>query len=104
MILIDGSVMEGVRIFILPVFMLSTVCLLLTFHFHLHFKGGQILRMSIALSALLKKPIKIIKIRAGRKNSGLAAQHMNGIQQYFATKMTKILNHHPIYTLFHSFR
>lgn len=34
--------------------------------------------MSIALSALLKKPIKITKIRAGRKNSGLAAQHLNG--------------------------
>ncbi|XP_031640834.1 RNA 3'-terminal phosphate cyclase [Contarinia nasturtii] len=53
MILIDGSVMEG---------------------------GGQILRMAISLSALLRKPVKITKIRAGRKNGGLAAQHLNGIE------------------------
>ncbi|XP_055320835.1 RNA 3'-terminal phosphate cyclase isoform X2 [Sitodiplosis mosellana] len=52
MLLIDGSVMEG---------------------------GGQILRMTIALSALLRKPVKITKIRAGRKKTGLAAQHLNGI-------------------------
>lgn len=34
--------------------------------------------MTIALSALLKKPVKITKIRAGRKKPGLAAQHLNG--------------------------
>jgi RNA 3'-terminal phosphate cyclase (ATP) len=29
--------------------------------------GGQILRITTALSVLLKKPIQIFKIRAGRK-------------------------------------
>ena len=50
---VDGSVMEG---------------------------GGQIIRMSIAFSALLKRPISLIKIRAGRPKPGLQAQHLNGIQ------------------------
>lgn len=42
--------------------------------------GGQIIRMSIAFSALLKKPVRITNIRAGRPKPGLQAQHMNGIQ------------------------
>lgn len=50
--------------------------------------------MSIALSALLKKPIKIIKIRAGRKNCGLAAQHLNGMIKNLAIKTNEIRNHH----------
>jgi RNA 3'-terminal phosphate cyclase (ATP) len=50
---VDGSVMEG---------------------------GGQIIRMSIAFAALLKKPINLTKIRAGRTKPGLQAQHLNGIQ------------------------
>lgn len=29
--------------------------------------GGQILRITTALSVLLKKPIQVVKIRAGRK-------------------------------------
>jgi len=49
---IDGSVMEG---------------------------GGQILRMSVGLSALLRKPIRISKIRAGRARPGLKAQHLTGL-------------------------
>ena len=64
---IDGSVMEG---------------------------GGQILRMSVCatvscslftnilkvgLSALLKRPIRIHGIRAGRSSPGLKAQHLTGI-------------------------
>ena len=38
--------------------------------------GGQILRTSLAMSALLGKPIKISKIRAGRREPGLQAQHL----------------------------
>jgi len=51
-VVIDGSIMEG---------------------------GGQILRMSVGLSALLKKPIRIDGIRAGRSSPGLKAQHLTGI-------------------------
>lgn len=49
---IDGSVMEG---------------------------GGQILRMAIAFSALLQKPVRVINIRAGRSSPGLRPQHLTGI-------------------------
>jgi len=38
--------------------------------------GGQILRTSIALSCLTKKPIHVYNIRAGRKPPGLKAQHL----------------------------
>jgi len=49
---IDGSIMEG---------------------------GGQILRMSVSLSALLGTPVRIQGIRAGRSSPGLKAQHLTGI-------------------------
>lgn len=42
--------------------------------------GGQVLRTSVALSALSKKPIEVFNIRAGRPNPGLRAQHMTGIK------------------------
>lgn len=42
--------------------------------------GGQILRISTALSVLLKKPIIVEKIRAGRKDGGLKPQHLTGIK------------------------
>ncbi|MCK4429445.1 MAG: RNA 3'-phosphate cyclase, partial [Candidatus Aenigmarchaeota archaeon] len=38
--------------------------------------GGQIIRTSVALSCLTKKPIHIFNIRAGRKQPGLKAQHL----------------------------
>lgn len=42
--------------------------------------GGQILRMSLVLSALLKKPIRIYNIRAGRSTPGLRPQHLAGVR------------------------
>jgi len=42
--------------------------------------GGQVLRNSTSLSALLGIPIKITKIRAGRTVPGLRQQHLFGIQ------------------------
>jgi RNA 3'-phosphate cyclase len=42
--------------------------------------GGQILRSSIGLAALLKKPMKVINIRKGRCNPGLRAQHLVGVK------------------------
>ncbi len=41
--------------------------------------GGQILRTALALSALTEKPARITHIRAGRKNPGLAPQHLTGV-------------------------
>ena len=38
--------------------------------------GGQILRSSLSLSAILQRPIHIHSIRAGRKKPGLAPQHL----------------------------
>lgn len=38
--------------------------------------GGQILRISSALSAILGIPIKIHSIRAGRSTPGLRPQHL----------------------------
>ncbi|MEM3526120.1 MAG: RNA 3'-terminal phosphate cyclase [Candidatus Jordarchaeaceae archaeon] len=42
--------------------------------------GGQILRTSISLSALINKPVKIYNIRAKRPNPGLQAQHVTAIK------------------------
>ncbi|KAF3834595.1 hypothetical protein F7725_027153, partial [Dissostichus mawsoni] len=50
---IDGSVMEG---------------------------GGQILRVSAALSCITGTSVKITKIRAGRSTPGLRPQHLSGLQ------------------------
>lgn len=42
--------------------------------------GGQILRSSIALSALTLKPVRVFNIRAKRSNPGLRPQHMTAIR------------------------
>jgi len=49
--------------------------------------GGQILRTGLAYSAILSKPIKITRIRAGRKNPGLQPQHLKSIEAL--AKITK---------------
>jgi len=41
--------------------------------------GGQILRTSLALSAILRKPFTIHHIRSKRKNPGLQAQHLEAV-------------------------
>jgi RNA 3'-phosphate cyclase len=41
---------------------------------------GQVLRSSIALSALTLKPVKVINIRKGRPKPGLMPQHLTGIK------------------------
>lgn len=41
--------------------------------------GGQILRTSITLSMITGKPVRIEKIRAGRKKPGLMRQHLTAV-------------------------
>jgi RNA 3'-terminal phosphate cyclase (ATP) len=42
--------------------------------------GGQILRTSLSLSAILNKPFKISNIRSKRKNPGLQPQHLTAVR------------------------
>jgi RNA 3'-terminal phosphate cyclase (ATP) len=37
--------------------------------------GGQILRTTLSISAITGRPLRIERIRAYRRNPGLAAQH-----------------------------
>src|SRR5688572_8463160 len=42
--------------------------------------GGQVLRTSLALSALTGQPFEIEKIRANRRKPGLMRQHLTAVQ------------------------
>lgn len=42
--------------------------------------GGQIVRTAVGLAAVLRKPVKIVNIRAKRKNPGLQHQHLTAIK------------------------
>lgn len=42
--------------------------------------GGQIVRTSLTLAALLNRPVHLDNIRANRKNPGLAAQHLTAVR------------------------
>ena len=42
--------------------------------------GGQLLRTAVALSALTHRPVTVHRIRAGRPNPGLAAQHVTALR------------------------
>lgn len=41
--------------------------------------GGQILRTTLSLSCILKKPVEIVNIRKGRKIPGLQPQHLTSV-------------------------
>ena len=53
--------------------------------------GGQMIRSSIAMSAILKIPSSISKIRNSRPKPGLAAQHAAGIE-YISNKNYSLSN------------
>lgn len=42
--------------------------------------GGQILRTGLTLATLLGRPVRFIRIRAGRRRPGLAAQHLTALR------------------------
>lgn len=42
--------------------------------------GGQILRSSVALSAITGKSLRVINVRAGRRKPGLMRQHLTSVQ------------------------
>jgi RNA 3'-phosphate cyclase len=42
--------------------------------------GGQVLRLSVALAAATGTPLRIVNIRANRRNPGLRAQHMAAVR------------------------
>lgn len=42
--------------------------------------GGQVLRLSVAISAIVKTPVKIVNVRAKRLPPGLRAQHLNAVR------------------------
>ncbi|MEM4412391.1 MAG: RNA 3'-terminal phosphate cyclase, partial [Thermofilum sp.] len=42
--------------------------------------GGQLLRYSVALAALLGTPIRVYNIRAKRDNPGLRPQHLSAVK------------------------
>jgi RNA 3'-terminal phosphate cyclase (ATP) len=53
--------------------------------------GGQILRSSLALSAILNRPICINRIRAGRKSPGLAPQHLTSVNAVAAITNAEVI-------------
>lgn len=53
--------------------------------------GGQILRSSLSLSAILQRPIRISGIRAGRKKSGLAPQHLTCVNAVAAITDAEVI-------------
>ena len=53
--------------------------------------GGQILRSSLSLSAILNRPIRINGIRAGRKKPGLAPQHLTSVNAVAAITNAEVI-------------
>lgn len=52
--------------------------------------GGQILRSALALSIVTGRPFTITNIRAGRKNPGLAPQHLVAVQAAVAISNAEV--------------
>ncbi len=52
--------------------------------------GGQILRTAVALSALSETPVAIERIRAGRKDPGLAPQHIAAVEAVAAATDARV--------------
>jgi len=52
--------------------------------------GGQIFRTALAYSAIVQKPVKIINIRAKRKNPGLRPQHLSALEALAVITKAKI--------------
>ena len=42
--------------------------------------GGQVLRTALSLAAILEQPVRIERIRAGRRRPGLQAQHLTAVR------------------------
>ena len=42
--------------------------------------GGQVVRSSLALSAVTGQPVRLTNIRAGRRKPGLLRQHLTGLR------------------------
>lgn len=57
--------------------------------------GGQILRTALALSAITGKPFRMEKIRAGRKNPGLQAQHLTAVLACAEICGARVEGEHP---------
>jgi RNA 3'-terminal phosphate cyclase (ATP) len=52
--------------------------------------GGQVLRSSLSLATITGHPIRIGRIRAGRKKPGLAAQHLTAVRAAAAICEAKV--------------
>jgi RNA 3'-terminal phosphate cyclase (ATP) len=52
--------------------------------------GGQLLRIAVALSALKGIPVRIRRIRSGRPNPGLAAQHVAAVRAVAALASAEV--------------
>jgi RNA 3'-terminal phosphate cyclase (ATP) len=52
--------------------------------------GGQVLRSSLSLATITGHPIRIGRIRAGRKKPGLAAQHLTAVRAAAAICKAKV--------------
>jgi len=42
--------------------------------------GGQLVRTAVAAAALTRTPVRLSRMRAGRANPGLAAQHLTAVR------------------------